>query len=388
MQFKDIISQQKLIARLIEAAGQGRIAHAQLFFGPEGSQKLPVALAYAQFINCKNKILSSDGKPIDSCGKCSSCIKFSRLEHPDLHFFFPNNDNATIEKSRSLDYLPLWRKIFAEYRGEFSYQTWVNAMEIGVNRQAIINKADCDTLLGALNLRRFEADYRIVIIWMAEKISDTISATLLKTLEEPEDGTVFILITEDPDNIIATIRSRTQLVRFFKLSESEVEQELVSQFGISPNIARIAAQKSNGNIIEGLKKAQNNEQDNEFHKEFVSWMRYCYAVDVPSILNFSEKMKSLSREKIKYFLSSSLEEFRRCLLIRYSAEKHIKVTDEQKVFSTKFSSFVHKNNIDKFYSIINQTIYNTDRNGNIPLLLTDASLRFCKIFEAEKKRNN
>ncbi|MDR0763449.1 MAG: hypothetical protein LBF01_03015 [Bacteroidales bacterium] len=189
MQFKDIEGQKKIISWLTKSAEAGRIAHAQLFFGPEGSQKLPVAVAYAQFINCRTPIMQ-DGHPIDSCGKCSSCIKFSRLEHPDLHFFFPNNNNAVIEKSQSLDYMPLWREVFKENHGEFSYQTWINAMEIGQNRQAIINKADCDTLLNTLNFRKFEADYRIVIIWMAEKISDTISGALLKTLEEPEAGTV------------------------------------------------------------------------------------------------------------------------------------------------------------------------------------------------------
>jgi DNA polymerase-3 subunit delta' len=385
VQFKDITGQKELISRLINSAEGGRIAHAQLFFGPEGSQKLPVALAYAQFINCRTPVMQ-DGHPVDSCGKCSSCVKFSRLEHPDLHFFFPNNDNAVIEKSRSVDYLPLWRNVFKEYHGEFSYQTWINAMEIGANKQAIINKADCDTLLSTLNLRKFEADYRIVIIWMAEKISDTISGALLKTLEEPEEGTVFILITEDPDNIIATIRSRTQLVRFFKLSEKDIEQGLVTQFGIDANTARIAAQKSDGNILEGLRCVQNNDEDKENHDEFVLWMRYCYAANVPSILSFSEKMKAYSREKIKYFLFNSLEEFRRCLLIGYGAEKYVKTTDEEKSFSLKFAPFINKNNINKFYSIINETIYNTDRNGNIPLLLTDASLKFCKIFAAERKQ--
>lgn len=373
-----------MIERLINAADEGRIAHAQLFFGPEGSQKLSVALAYAQYINCKNKILSAEGKPIDSCGKCPSCVKFSALAHPDLHFFFPNNDNATIEKSQSLDYLPLWRDVFKEYHGEFSYQTWLNAMDIGANRQGIINKADCDTLLQNLSLRRFEADYRVVIIWMAEKISDTISATLLKTLEEPEEGTVFILITEDPDNIIATIRSRTQLVRFFKLSESEVEQALVQNFNTAPATAGIAAQKSNGNIIEGLKKAQSNDDDREYHDKFVSWMRYCYAADVASILQFSEDMKKYSREGTKYFLSNSIDEFRNCLLMRNASEKYVKTTDEEKSFSAKFSAFINNNNIDKFYTIINQTIHNTDRNGNIPLLFTDASLKFCKIFATER----
>jgi DNA polymerase-3 subunit delta' len=358
MQFKDIIGQEQLITWLIKSVEAGRIAHAQLFFGPEGSMKLPVALAYAQFINCRTPI-TQDGHPVESCGKCSSCIKFSRLEHPDLYFFFPNNDNAVIEKSQSLDYLPLWREVFKKYNGEFSYQTWINAMNIGVNKQAIINKADCDTLIGALNLRKYEADYRVVIIWMAEKISDTISATLLKTLEEPEDGTVFILITEDPDNIIATIRSRTQLVRFFKSRETQVQAQT---------------------------QVQNTEEYRENHDEFVLWMRYCYAADVPLILSFSEKMKAYSRERIKYFLSSSLEEFRRCLLIGYNAEKYVKATDDEKKFSLKFAPFINKNNVDKFYKIINDTIYNTDRNGNIPLLLTDASLKFCKIFAAEKRK--
>jgi DNA polymerase-3 subunit delta' len=354
VQFKDITGQKKVISWLTKSAEAGRIAHAQLFFGPEGSLKLPVAIAYAQFINCRTPIMQ-DGHPVDSCGKCSSCIKFSRLEHPDLHFFFPNNDNALIEKSQSSDYLPLWREVFKENNGEFSYQTWINAMEIGQNRQAIINKADCDTLLGILNLRKFEADYRIVIIWMAEKISDTISGALLKTLEEPEHGTVFILITENPDNIIATIRSRTQLVRFLNLPENIQHSE------------------------------QNTEEDNENHDKFVLWMRYCYAADVPSILSFSEQMKAHSREKVKYFLSGSLEEFRRCLLVRYHAERYVKATDEEKSFSLKFAPFINGNNIDKFYSIINKTIYHVDRNGNIQLLFTSASLEFCKIFAAERK---
>ncbi|MDE5743494.1 MAG: DNA polymerase III subunit delta, partial [Bacteroidales bacterium] len=185
MRFRDIIGQKPLIERLIASAQAGRIAHAQLFSGPEGNQKLPLALAYAQFLNCRHKVTAADadlgGLSADSCGQCPSCVKFERLAHPDLHFFFPNNIGELVKKdAQSTDYLPLWREFGLKNRLEFSLNDWIEAMNIG-QRQAIINIRDCHTLIEQLALKSCEADYRVVVLWMAEKISDTISSTLLKT---------------------------------------------------------------------------------------------------------------------------------------------------------------------------------------------------------------
>lgn len=392
MRFRDIIGQRPLIERLIASVQAGRIAHTQLFAGPEGNQKLPLALAYAQFLNCRHKLTAADadlgGLPADSCGQCPSCVKFERLAHPDLHFFFPNNIGELVKKdAQSTDYLPLWREFGLKNRMEFSLNEWIEAMNIG-QRQAIINIRDCHTLIEQLSLKSCEADYRTVILWMAEKISDTISSTLLKTLEEPEPQTLFLLVSENPDQISATILSRTQIVRVPALTTEELENGLQTHYGLAQETAHPLAEAAHGNLCRALSDWRGHEAEEQHEAYFTRWMRSCYKADVPDLLDLSEQLSRLGREPLRSFLRFALEKIRLCLLCHEGCGVMAHMPADQQAFIRNFSPFITAENAPVYYRIINDAIYFVARNANISNLMTDASLHICRLMAAEKKKKN
>lgn len=391
MRFRDIIGQKELISKLTIAADSGRIPHAQLFWGPEGCGQLALALAYAQYINCHHKVSAADGEDLhglssDSCGQCPSCLKFQQIAHPDLHFAYPNNiDGNRIKKdSQSLDYIEQWRELVLATGGIFNLNEWTETMNIGT-RQPIINVRDCRQILQTLSLKPAEATFRVVIIWLIEKLDISTSSILLKTLEEPEPQTVFLLVSENPDRILPTILSRTQLVKVSKIAAEDMESYLRLQ-GIGTQDAHELALRSQGNIVEARMLSGNNETRKHFHENFTEWMRLCFKVDMPGLIAFSERIKGeLKGEPVKLFLQSCLNEIRSCLLIGNQAENWITGDDHEKTFWGNFSPFVTPANVQQYYDLFNDAIYQISRNADIAILFTDMSIRLCRILAAARK---
>lgn len=394
MRFRDIIGHKPLIEHLIATAQAGRVAHTQLFAGPEGNQKLPLALAYAQFLNCRHKVTAAEadlgGLSADSCGQCPSCVKFERLAHPDLHFFFPNNNGELVKKdAQSSDYMALWREFCLENHLEFSLNQWIEAMNIG-SRQAIINIRDCHTLIEQLSLKSCEADYRTIILWMPEKISDTISSTLLKTLEEPEPQTLFLLVTENPDQISSTILSRTQIIRVPALDNGEIAQGLRHIYGVPAESATALAESAHGDLCRALDEWRGHEIEERFEGIFANWMRACYKADVPELMALSEQWAAagFGRESLRHFLRFALERIRLCLLCHEGCGVMAHLPDEQQAFIRNFSPFITAENAPAYYRLINDAIYFVARNANISNLMTDTSLQICRLMAAEKKKKH
>ncbi|MDE6493222.1 MAG: hypothetical protein K2L50_01385 [Bacteroidales bacterium] len=388
--FRNIAGQRELIEKMIAAVDNGRIAHAQLFWGPEGNGQLALALAYAQYINCQHKMRASEGADLaglsaDSCGKCPSCLKFEKLAHPDLHFVYPNNINGSdIKKdSQSLDYIDVWRKTVLENQALFSYNEWVDAMGIG-NRQAIINIRDCHRILQTLSLKPSEARYRVVVIWLIEKLSETIASTLLKTLEEPEPQTVFLLVSENPDQVLPTILSRTQMVKVPKVALSDMEKFLQGK-GLDAAQAQALAPRCRGNLLEAKILSGNNEVRKNFHTCFTDWMRLCFKVDMPALVALSEKLSGWGREQLKFFLQNCLDEFRNCLLLTNACAHWTEGDAEEKSFWKNFSRYVTNTNIAQYYDLFNGAIYLISRNAHIPTLFTDMSIHLCRIIAAAQR---
>jgi DNA polymerase-3 subunit delta' len=350
MQFKKVIGQRELTQKLTASVLAGRVPHAQLFLGSFGNQKLALAIAYGQFLNCKDRQIFSvpneDGLLADSCGVCTSCVKFQNLAHPDLHFFFPNNKTGSMKESDSSDYMDDWRKIIFENNAEFSLNQWYN--QIGLeNGQGYINKRDVDNIIKALTYKNFEAKTKIIILWMVEKFYHDISTRLLKILEEPSQGTVFLLISENANQIPATILSRTQLIRVPKMKT----------------------------IIE------KTEDDDLNHTNFVDWMRICFNVDTVQMDGFSKKMKDLGRERLKLFLNHALEKVRWTVMMNYQNTDQVQVSEEERAFLTKFSPFIHSNNLVKFISEIEKAIYHIERNANGHLVMFDLSIKLSGLLK-------
>ncbi|MCL2028186.1 MAG: hypothetical protein FWG79_06835 [Bacteroidales bacterium] len=350
MQFKKITGQRELIRKLTTMTLGGRIPHAQLFLGHQGNQKLALAIAYGQFLNCKNKQIfpevNDDGLLADSCGVCTSCIKFQNLAHPDLHFFFPNNKTGSMKESDSSDYMDDWRKMVMEHHAEFSLNQWYDAIGLG-NSQGYINKRDVDNIIKILTYKNFEAPTKIIILWMVEKFYHDISTRLLKVLEEPSEGTVFILISENANLIPATILSRTQLIRV-------------------PKVETAMARTDN---------------DDFNHINFVDWMRICLKVDTPKMDEFSRKMKDLGRERLKLFLNHALDKIRWTVMMNYRNADQVQVSEEEREFLTKFSPYIHANNLIKFVTEIEKAIYHVERNANGHLLMLDLSIKLSGLLK-------
>lgn len=346
MQFSQIVEQHELINSLINIADQRRVSHAQLFFGQERSKGFALALAYAQYLNCNNKIhFNSESESLihaDSCGNCPSCKKYSKLVHPDLHLIFPNTTTKKIESKNSSELLlSEFRDFVLKNDGVIYLDDWYDYLDVG-NKQGTINVRDANNIIKALSVKSYEADYKIMIIWCADKLHYEAAPKLLKILEEPYDDTLFFLITDDRENILPTILSRTQLVKVPKVN---------------------------------LKQAT----ENKYLDLFVDWLRSCflYRSKVNEIVKIIEQgIVKLGREEQKQFLSFTLDVFENSFLIKMGLIKETNLLEScDEKFKNNFPSFITENNIDKIYKEIDNSILHIERNGNAKMIFLDLSIQ-------------
>jgi len=384
MFFKDVVGQEALKRQLILNVSRNRISHAQLFLGPEGSGKLSLALAYSRYLHCRNRT------PEDACGSCPSCIKFNKFEHPDLHFYFPNakvrgmesEEEGKEKKPRSKLFYQPWRELLLNST-YFTYNDWLDKLGVQ-NQQALINVEDSKDLMQDLSLKAFESDYKIVIIWMVDKLNDAASTKLLKTIEEPPQGTVFLFISENKDAIIKTILSRTQLIKVPMITDEEMVKFLEKKYECYPEQARQIAFLAAGNFAQALRLLHSSNEPQADMLMFREWMRLCFQKKVKDMLSWVDKFSKLGREKQKALLQYGLSIFRQCLLQNYNAAKALRLDAEQHDFILKFSPFVNHNNALEIIEAFNQAIYHVERNANPKILFTDLSFNLARLFRQAK----
>ncbi len=378
MYFKDIAGQKQIKQKLINNINMGRISHAQLFLGPEGSGKLALAIAYARYLTCTNK------KDADACGICSSCLKFNKLAHPDLNYFYPVASKKQGDKTfASKDYINQWRS-FLEKSPYVSLNTWYNHIEME-NKQGIINAEDCNEIIRVLGFKSYESEYKIVIIWMIERLYHSAAPKLLKILEEPPAKTLFLIVSENQDQVLNTILSRTQIIRVPRLSTSEVEEGLVNLYNFSLSQAQEAAFMADGNFFQALALCNNDETHDNQMNFIRDWLRDCYAFNFAEMLKFVDALAKMGRERQKTILKFGLEIFRNATLVNYKANKMVRAHPEAEEFIVKFSKvlppFIAIQMTDEF----SKAIYHVERNANPKILFTDLSLKMAQIFIQIKK---
>lgn len=376
MLFSQIIGHEDIKAKLIQSVKENRVAHAQLFLGQEGTGKLALAIAYAQYINCTNR-----GEH-DSCGVCPSCKKFNALAHPDLHFIFPTTTNKNVKKDPESDlFLAEWREYLEKCETYADLSSWYNALDVE-NKQGAINVRDAATIMRKLNLKAYEAEYKVAIIWMAEKLNVQSANKLLKVLEEPPEKTLFILISENQEELLTTIRSRTVLMKIPKLTLDEVQNALVNKFGCDYNVARNAAVLANGNWI--LAQSYINDQEDEklYFQSFQKWMRYCFRFSASELIDFiANDIKSLGREKQKEFLAYGLNFFHNALLMNNGSSDNVLLPEDEKAFLKNFAPFISNNNIDLITELFEESINQIERNANASLIFLDDSYKIFNYFK-------
>ena len=378
MLFSEIIGQERIKEKLIHTVRDNRVSHAQLFFGGEGRGKLSMAIAYAQFVNCRDT-QKIDNK--DSCGKCPSCIKYAKLIHPDLHFVFPVATNKEVkEKPLSQHFMKYWREILIDNQYFISLNEWYNKIDIE-RKQAGINVHESTQIIKTLSYTSYESEYKVMIIWMVEKLNYQAAPKLLKIVEEPPDKTLFLLITENTDKIIPTILSRTQLVKFPKIDDASLINSCTTRLGLDQERAVAISRIANGNFKEAMRLVNHSDERDESFDRFVGWMRMCYVPDIPKIISFCDSMGKESRERIKEFLQSGMEVLRNCLILNFTSPEHVKIRSAELDFMKKFSPFINGNNAVSFSEEFNKAIFHIERNANAGLVLLDLSLTVAKLLK-------
>jgi DNA polymerase-3 subunit delta' len=373
MQFKRVIGQEKVKQQLIASVKQGRIPHAQMFFGPEGCGSLPLAVAYAQYVSCTNR------GEVDSCGNCPSCHKYEKLAHPDLHFAFPVNTSKDVSKDPvSDDYISLWREQLLA-NPYFRSNQWYNFMGIE-NKQGLISKNESELIIRKLNLKSFESDYKILILWLPENLNATSANMLLKLIEEPPDKTVFLLVSEEPNEVLLTISSRTQPVKLNRINTDSMVNGLKTVHKLGSAEAKNSARLANGNFIAALEQIEQTEENKFNFEKFTSFMRLCYQRNIPEINSWVEDTAGSGRENMKGFFEYSLRLIRENFImnLKNGELNYLSIAEEE--FSKKFHPFINGRNILAIYSEYNSASADIERNANAKIVLFDMALKIAKLI--------
>ena len=379
MQFSNILGQEHIKSHLTKSASSGRIPHAQLFVGPDGCGTLPMAIAYAQYILCQNSG-SENNNGNESCN-----LKFNSISHPDLHFIYPTVTTEDVKtKPKSIDFIADWRQFLLEnpYGSLFD---WYRTLGVK-NKQGEIRVEDAQEILKSLALKSYEGGYKIMIIWMADKMNIASSNKLLKLLEEPTPKTLFLLITENEEDLIQTIRSRCQVLHFNALPEKVIADALVTRENMEPRTAAKIAHQSQGNFNKALQMLQEDGEDVYFEKWFVDWVRAAFrakgnATAILDLITWSDLVAGLGRETQKKFLQYCIEMFRQTLLLNYQTTALVYMEPKIEKFKLEnFAPFVNGNNIGDIFKELSDAIYHIERNGNAKIILTDLSIKLTRLI--------
>jgi DNA polymerase-3 subunit delta' len=362
MQFNEIVGQEAIKKRLIQTVKNNRISHAQLFLGPEGSGSLALAMAYAQYINCPNKTDE------DSCGTCASCVQHSKLIHPDLHLTFPT---INVEKKKtSNEFIEEWRKAFTTnpYITELD---WLLTLDDEGKKQGNITAEECRDIVRKIGLKAFSAPYKTVIIWLPEYMGYE-GNILLKLLEEPPANTLILLVAQDAEKLLATILSRTQLVKIPRLPDEVIARELMQRLQLDAAIAEPIARVAEGNLAAAVQLA--GEGRGNYNELFAEWMRGCYSHDMAKIEKIVLEITATGKEFIKSFVSYSLHMMRAVLLSGHADSSMIKLSAQEADFIQKFSKLFNERYVFDIQAGLNKLAFAIERNGDVRTAFYQLSL--------------
>lgn len=373
MQFKDVLGNTEIKKALVHEVKAGRVSHAQMLLGPEGSGKLPLAVAFAQFLLCENP-----GRK-DSCGECPNCVKMESLVHPDLHFVFPVVANKTNKVGSSKDRIKEWNEFLLKQK-YFNLKQWQQHLdEMGKN--AAIGVEESRQILKRLALKSYSGKYKVMIIWLPEKMNAQSANKLLKLLEEPPEKTIFLLVSDSAETILPTILSRTQIIRVPGQSNEDVAGYLAKTYRVDSAAAESAASLSQGNLAEAIEILQGAESQHVFFDLFVKMMRAAYTANPLDLMDISDEAASLDKENQKNFIKYGLHIFRESIILNYMKGELVNLRSEERNFLEKFARFINNQNITELMEEFNASHYHLERNANAKILFADLVIKLTKLIK-------
>jgi len=379
MLFKDIIGNTAIKKQLIEGVKNNRISHAQLFSGNSGNGKLALALAYAQYLSCENKTNH------DACDACLSCLKYKNLSHPDLHLVFPILKIGGLKKAVSTNFVNIWRAFVLE-NPYASLNDWIDTFgtENKTGQQGSIYKDEAALIHQKLALKNFEALYRIVLIWMPEQMNLEVSNKFLKLFEEPPKGTIFLLVSKNPNKLLPTILSRMQKIKTSNFSVDDI----VTYFrGSSINTEKVKqlASLTDADLGKIIKLQDEIDEQLDLFDQFSSWMRLSYKKDVVNISKWTDTIAVMGRKHQKLFLSYAIKMVRECLIFNFANQKLLKINEKEHVFISKFAPFIHEENSIVIVEELEKSIKSINRNANAKILFFELSLQMVIFLKVKRK---
>lgn len=362
MYFRDIIGQDQVKRHLIDSAQQGIVPHARVFHGPEGVGKLPLAIAYARYLNCTQRGSN------DACGKCPSCHKYDKLAHPDLHFVFP-----VVKSKVSDEYLPQWREMLAQ-KPYFNVGEWLQFID-AQNAQGLIYEKESGEIIRKLNLKVYEALYKVMIVWLPEKMHLSCANKLLKMIEEPPAQTVFLLVAEDTENVLQTIWSRCQPLHVKGIQEEEMEAALQQHVNVTAEQASSISRIAGGSYTKAMELLQSSNENRYFFDLFVQMTRASFSRNIKNIKKVANELAGLGRERQKSYLLYAMRLFREYFVTNLNQPQLVYLNKEEIQFGERFAPFVNEKNIEGLFQEFSLAHRQVEQNGNAKIIFLDLCLK-------------
>jgi DNA polymerase-3 subunit delta' len=363
LKFSEVIGQNEVQERLVQMVGEGRLPHAIMLCGPTGSGKMALAMAFASYL------LGEDNAMVQ------------KMEHPDLHFTYPTIKLPSMSSDHrpvSDDFAREWHELIMA-GPYFTLDQWLKAMG-AENQQAIITAGESDDLVRKLSLKSSQGGYKVSIIWLPERMNIECANKLLKLIEEPPTQTVFLMVCEEPDKLLETIRSRVQRIDVKKLPVETIRQALIERRGIDENAAQRISRLANGSWLKAMELLTVGTENEQFLDLFVMLMRLAYQRKVRELRKWSETLGGMGREKQKRFLLYILRMLRENFMYNFRQEELVYMTQEEENFAKNFSRFINEANILPLYDLTNVAIRDIGQNANAKIVFFDYALKMIVLL--------
>ena len=371
MKFSEVLGNEQAIGQIRRMIDADRLPHALLLYGEPGVPKLSIAMAAAQYLHCKNH---TDG---DSCGVCPMCRQHQSFNQVDTHYSFPFTDSKGTG-SICDDYIDEWREFVTKHPVE-DYQTWLALLK-NENAQPQIFVREADSIIHKMTLSAYTAKYKVLILWLPEKLKEEAANKLLKLIEEPYDDCKFILVSDNEKGILGTILSRCQRIELRRPSTPMVAQYLVDRYGMDMQEALALAAPAAGNVNMAERMVETGSEFHEFRERFIELMRLSYQRDLASLKAWSERIADMKREKTRRFLDYAVRQVRENFIYNLHNPSLNYLTREEEAFSTRFSPFINERNVERIVSELERASTDIAGNANAKLVLFDLSIRIAMLI--------